>query len=89
MEWGPYKVLTILMAWATSSPAQASDLLQVCQKFGNGSKFYLISWKVSKKKRVRDKKWEKQLHNIDFLSYIFSVSEEYKDYTFDYDDMAG
>ena len=26
---------------------------------------------------------------IDFLSYIFSVSEEYKDYTFDYDDMAG
>ena len=25
----------------------------------------------------------------DFLSYIFSVSEEYKDYTFDYDDMAG
>ena len=24
----------------------------------------------------------------DFLSYIFSVSEEYKDYTFDYDDMA-
>ena len=26
---------------------------------------------------------------FDFLSYIFSVSEEYKDYTFDYDDMAG
>ena len=26
---------------------------------------------------------------VDFLSYIFSVSEEYKDYTFDYDDMAG
>ena len=26
---------------------------------------------------------------IDFLSYIFIVSEEYKDYTFDYDDMAG
>jgi len=26
---------------------------------------------------------------IDFLSYIFSVSGEYKDYTFDYDDMAG
>ena len=26
---------------------------------------------------------------LDFLSYIFSVSEEYKDYTFDYDDMAG
>ena len=25
----------------------------------------------------------------DFLSYIFNVSEEYKDYTFDYDDMAG
>jgi len=25
----------------------------------------------------------------DFLSYIFIVSEEYKDYTFDYDDMAG
>ena len=25
----------------------------------------------------------------DCLSYIFIVSEEYKDYTFDYDDMAG
>ena len=25
----------------------------------------------------------------DFLSYIFIVSGEYKDYTFDYDDMAG
>ena len=27
--------------------------------------------------------------NIDCLSYIFIVSGEYKDYTFDYDDMAG
>ena len=25
----------------------------------------------------------------DCLSYIFIVSGEYKDYTFDYDDMAG
>ena len=24
----------------------------------------------------------------DFLSYIFNVSEKYKDYTFDYGDMA-
>ena len=24
----------------------------------------------------------------DFLSYIFDVSEKYKDYTFDYDDLA-
>ena len=29
------------------------------------------------------------LGDYDFLSYIFIVSEEYKDYTFDYDDMAG
>ena len=26
---------------------------------------------------------------LDCLSYIFIVSGEYKDYTFDYDDMAG
>ena len=25
---------------------------------------------------------------VDFLSYIFNVSEKYKDYTFDYGDMA-
>jgi len=27
--------------------------------------------------------------NFDCLSYIFIISGEYKDYTFDYDDMAG
>ena len=27
--------------------------------------------------------------NIECLLYIFNVSGEYKDYTFDYDDMAG
>ena len=32
---------------------------------------------------------ETEMENPDCLSYIFIVSEEYKDYTFDYDDMAG
>ena len=30
-----------------------------------------------------------KMNKIDCLSYIFIVSGEYKDYTFDYDDMAG
>ena len=38
---------------------------------------------------VEEAETQVQLRNRDCLLYIFNVSGEYKDYTFDYDDMAG
>ena len=70
--------------------AHCSDPLILCRIEGQPSEFQPKSFKF---RGLFILKLKSRILNLqdhtDFLSYIFSVSEEYKDYTFDYDDMAG